>query len=1081
MSSRNNAARSSAPDFLNGGGDMGALMRAHDWASTPLGAPSGWPRALKTAVRLILNTGHPMYIWWGPDLLCFYNDAYRHTLGPERHPGSLGQPGREVWAEIWHLIGHQVDFVMAGGGSTWDENRPVPITRFGRLDEIYWTYSYSPIDDETSPGGIGGVLVVCTETTKAVLAERRRTVEMERLSRMFQQAPGFMAMLVGPEHVFELTNAAYLQLVGHRDVLGKSVREALPEIEGQGFFELLDRVYATDEPYSGRAMSVTLQRTPGAPVERRFVDLVYQPITDAGGAVTGIFVEGYDVTEQVIAQTDLRESEERNRRIVEGVKDHAIFTTDREGRIVDWTPGAEAVFGWPKSEIGGKNSSLLFTPEDRAADVPARELAEAREKGYAKDERWHVRRDGSRFVANGSVRPLHSADGQIAGFLKIARDETQRLATDAAMRKSDERYRTLFEALDAGFCIAEIKFDADDRATDYRLTEINPAFERQTGLYGAAGKWVSEAAPNLERHWFDTYGRVALTGEAVRFENRAEPLGRWYDVHAFRIGEAEDRRVAILFNDISARKAAEDRLRELNETLERQVSERTADRDRMWRLSTDIMIVARFEGTINAVNPAWTSLLGWKQVELVGANFLDFVHPDDRTATIAEMGKLDLGITTFRFENRYRAVDGSYRWFSWTAVPSDGLVHAVGRDVSAEKAQAEALAHAEEALRQAQKMEAIGQLTGGVAHDFNNLLTVIRSSADLLRRPGLNDERRARYVDAIAVTADRAAALTRQLLAFARRQALKAEVFDAAARVNGVADMLRTVLGSRVELTIDSRSDASFVEADPGQFETALVNLAVNARDAMGGEGRLAIALDKAGATPALRALAGTAGEFVAVSVTDTGTGIPPELVARIFEPFFTTKEIGAGTGLGLSQVFGFAKQSGGEIDVETEVGRGSTFTLYLPRAERPAPSTAVTKADKVHAGYGRVLVVEDNAQVRDFAAQLLGDLGYVTELAPNATEALRLLERHGDTFDVVFSDVVMPGLGGVEFGRQVRARWPALPVVLTSGYSHILAEDARHGFQLLQKPYSVEDLSNVLRDATAIGGRGAKGHPRER
>jgi hypothetical protein len=188
MSSRNNAARSSAPDFLNGGGDMGALMRAHDWASTPLGAPSGWPRALKTAVRLILNTGHPMYIWWGPDLLCFYNDAYRHTLGPERHPGSLGQPGREVWAEIWHLIGHQVDFVMAGGGSTWDENRPVPITRFGRLDEIYWTYSYSPIDDETSPGGIGGVLVVCTETTATVMAQRawRHTLNA---SKVFSSKP----------------------------------------------------------------------------------------------------------------------------------------------------------------------------------------------------------------------------------------------------------------------------------------------------------------------------------------------------------------------------------------------------------------------------------------------------------------------------------------------------------------------------------------------------------------------------------------------------------------------------------------------------------------------------------------------------------------------------------------------------------------------------------------------------------------------------------------------------------------------------------------------------------------------------
>jgi PAS domain-containing protein len=249
MSSADGIAASNAPDFLTGGGEMGALMRAHDWGATALGPPETWPRALKTAVRLILNTGHPMYIWWGPDLLCFYNDAYSRTLGPERHPGSLGEPGREVWAEIWHLIGHQVDFVMAGRGSTWDENRAVPITRYGRLDEIYWTYSYSPIDDEAAPGGVGGVLVVCTETTQAVLAERRRAAETERQRRLFEQAPGFITILTGPEHVFEFTNAAYRRLFGARDYVGKTARDAFPELAEQDFFDLLDRVYATGERF----------------------------------------------------------------------------------------------------------------------------------------------------------------------------------------------------------------------------------------------------------------------------------------------------------------------------------------------------------------------------------------------------------------------------------------------------------------------------------------------------------------------------------------------------------------------------------------------------------------------------------------------------------------------------------------------------------------------------------------------------------------------------------------------------------------------------------------------------------------
>ena len=377
-----------------------------------------------------------------------------------------------------------------------------------------------------------------------------------------------------------------------------------------------------------------------------------------------------------------------------------------------------------------------------------------------------------------------------------------------------------------------------------------------------------------------------------------------------------------------------------------------------------------------------------------------------------------------------------------------------------------ALLAAEGQVRQMQKLEAIGQLTGGVAHDFNNLLTVIRSSAELLRRPSLPEEKRVRYLDAISDTADRAAKLTAQLLAFARRQALKPVTFDIGERIAGVTDMLDTVIGSRVRLTIEAPASPCFVEADASQFETALVNMVVNARDAMNGEGDLVIRAYEAPVLPPLRGHGGHEGPFIAVSVTDTGGGMSPEVLSHIFEPFFTTKGVGKGTGLGLSQVFGFAKQSGGDVDVVSEVGQGATFILYLPRVDAPAKADIPVIEEAPSDALGAILIVEDNAEVGEFARQLLDDLGFKTCLATNAQRALAVLEERAGEFDFVFSDVVMPGISGLELGRRIKGRWPKLPVVLTSGYSQVLADDAHHGFPVLQKPYSVGELGRILRAA---------------
>ncbi len=379
---------------------------------------------------------------------------------------------------------------------------------------------------------------------------------------------------------------------------------------------------------------------------------------------------------------------------------------------------------------------------------------------------------------------------------------------------------------------------------------------------------------------------------------------------------------------------------------------------------------------------------------------------------------------------------------------------------------------AEEALRQSQKMEAVGQLTGGVAHDFNNLLTVIRSATDLLKRPDLSDDRRARYVDAISDTADRAAKLTGQLLAFARRQALKPETVDVGRSLDAISDMLGTLTGSRIVIAITVPDEPCFTHVDPSQFDTALVNMVVNARDAMDGEGRIDIAVRTVSAIPPLRVHPAQEGDFVAISISDSGTGISTDQIERIFEPFYTTKGVGQGTGLGLSQVFGFAKQSGGDIAVESPAGEGATFTLFLPRTAVPAQASAEDAVDgRLADGHGtRVLVVEDNPDVGRFTTQTLQELGYETVWAANGDEALAELDRGAGRFDVVFSDVVMPGMNGVQLGEVIRADYPGLPVVLTSGYSNVLAQDGTHGFELLHKPYSVEQLSCVLREATRGG-----------
>jgi len=381
------------------------------------------------------------------------------------------------------------------------------------------------------------------------------------------------------------------------------------------------------------------------------------------------------------------------------------------------------------------------------------------------------------------------------------------------------------------------------------------------------------------------------------------------------------------------------------------------------------------------------------------------------------------------------------------------------------------LMHTETALRQSQKLEALGKLTGGVAHDFNNLLAVISSSVELLRHEKLPVERRGQYLDLIFDTVGRAVKLTSQLLAFARKQPLDPKLFDVDLQVQAVVDLVRPLMGSHVSVHFEPCGQrACFAMADINQFETALVNLAVNARDAMKAQGRLTFKAQVVNSIPAGPGRSRRAGEFVAISVVDTGVGIGVDKLEAIFEPFYTTKVVGEGTGLGLSQVLGFAKQSGGDIDVTSELGIGSVFTLYLSRTESPSPAEVLdVVAEPAAHGHGlRVLVVEDNSMLAQMTCEVLNSLDYPATWAASAEAALELLAEGAGRFDLVFSDVMMPGMNGIELGKLVRRLYPGLAVVLTSGYNAVMAEQGRHGFELIHKPYTSEVLVRVFAKAVA-------------
>ncbi|MGC2315181.1 MAG: PAS domain-containing protein [Bradyrhizobium sp.] len=819
--------RPTSADFLAGGGEMGALTRAYNWSASQLGPPQTWPQSLRTALRILLNTNHPMFIWWGPGLIQFYNDAYRQTMGPERHPSALGQGGRECWAEIWDIIGPQIEQVMSGGGATWHENQLVPVTRHGKLEQVYWTYGYSPIDEDD---GIGGVLVVCRDVTKDYLASaalREREAELARVQQI--------------------------------------------------------------------------------------------------GRIGGL-------------EVDLRTGF-RNRRSPEYLLIHGLPPDAANESHEDWV--------------------RRIHPEDReATEKKFRDAVAGRVREYTVQYRIIRPSDGeTRWI---SVKSTIERDenGRAIRLVGAHSDVTEQVVADLALRQSEERFRNLA-----------------------------------------------------------------------------------------------------------------DQLAELNATLAQRVEEKTRERDRIWNVSQDLLVVADRNGVWRTVNPAWTKTLGWSEAELLNRTSEWLEHPDDGGITRAHVKKLGDSETTVKFESRFRHRDGSYRWLSWTGVSDKDRNYAVARDVTAEKAAAERLKATEEALLQSQKMEAVGQLTGGIAHDFNNLLTGIVGSLDLLQTrldQGRTDNV-ARYIDAAMTSANRAAALTHRLLAFARRQPLVPKSVDANRLVVSLEDLLRRTIGETIDLEIVASNDLWGTLCDPNQLESALLNLAINARDAMPDGGRLAIAtanvrFDSVTAdTPAL-----SPGDYVSISVTDTGVGMSAEVAARAFDPFFTTKPIGQGTGLGLSMIYGFARQSNGHVTIDSKLGRGTSVKLYLPRhlGDVAAPHASAVRAPELAFTGETVLVVEDEPVVRGVILEMLGEQGYRTLEAVDGPSGLRIL-RTNERIDLLVTDVGLPGMNGRQVADQARETRPELKILFITGYAESVAISngfLQPGMEMITKPFDLDHLAQRIR-----------------
>ncbi|CAO3425170.1 PAS domain S-box protein [Azospirillum doebereinerae] len=922
---------------LSGGGAVGEILRAIDWSQNPLGSVELWPQSLQTAAQIVLGSKFPMMLHWGPDLITIYNDAYAPSLG-KKHPGNLGRPAKEWWSEMWDDLAPIFETVLSGEAFYVEDARYTP-DRDGTQEEAFFTHCHSPLRDDE--GRVAGIILVVTETTRRVVAER--------------------------------------------DLVQANAKLALEIAASKAGAARLDAL--------------------------------------------------------------IRASSE------------ALYTMSP-----DWTEMHQLTSGTFLADTGSANPDWLteYIPVDEQPRVTAaiRE-AVAATKVFSLEHRVNRASGGVSWTLSRAV-PLLDAEGRITEWFGGASDITERRVVEATLRESEARFRNMADHAPVMMWVTDpTGFCTYLNARWYEFTGQTPEEAEGFG-------WLDATHPDDRAESKRIFLAANARAEPFHLEHRlrtAKGEYRWaIDAAAPRFGPERDFLGYVgSVVDIDAQKRARVILQDQNESLERRVEERTAERDRMWNTSPDLMVILSPEGIYKRANPAWKSVLGYEPSEVRGLEATSLTHPDDLAATQAALENTQSDSLP-NFESRVRHRDGSYRWIHWVAAPSRDEIFAFGRHITATKETEEALRRTEETLRQSQKMEAVGQLTGGMAHDFNNLLQAMSGCLQLVGRRAGHVAGVQKILDAGRQAVDRGSSLIRQLMTFSRRQHLQPEAFDVRDRLLGMQAFLDRALRADIRLEFDLEAGLWPTMADPVQFELAVLNLATNARDAVAARGQVVVGA----ANVELRGENGLRGAFVRVWVQDNGRGIAPEASSRVFEPFFTTKDVGQGTGLGLAQVYGFCRQSGGTALVESAVGRGTTVTLLLPRAEA-APMDETAPQPAVMAGGGaRVLLVEDDPVVAPVIMAALEDLGYRVTRAGSGEEALRRLHE-GEETDLLFSDVVMPGeVDGIALAQAARRLRPGLAVVLTTGYSESRA--GLEGFPVLAKPYRIERLAATLHEVLTQG-----------
>jgi PAS domain S-box-containing protein len=913
-----------------------------------------------------------------------------------------------------------------------------------------------------------------------VLPESRQSaldfLPRERLSELIDQVPAIIVWMRGPEHVIEIANRVARSLTNFREIIGLPASVAMPELERYGLITALDRVFETGEPFELHGLEFHVPPAPGRSGEVRYVDFVYRAITGPDGRPTGVLCHGTDATAPALAAAALRESESHHRQVLDSLP-VVVYRAEP-------TPPHETIY------VNRAVESLGFTLEEWLAQPDMwesrlhpddrvrvrREARESLESARPMDVRYRM------LAKDGSVRWFHDRgefvpdrDGMLCVWQGIMLDIT-------ALQESEERERLLFE--EAGIGMAVCHLDGRIERVNAALGEFlgYPASELTTLRYQDV-MHPDDLLLDAQESERLLAGKIRSFTSERRYRRRDGAVV-WGALTVALLRDASGtpiRRIAQV-QDISERRRAEEALAATREALEESEARYRHIVANAPGMVYQYVFAPDGTGRYSFVSEGSRTMFGVAPADALRdpAALLDLIHPEDRPcfSELAREARDSAG--NFRWEGRVRLRDGEIRVIQVVArdqrkadgtVLSDGLVV----DVTAPRLAEQRLRESEEQLRHTQKMEAVGRLAGGVAHDFNNIITIIRASAGFLLEDTSEADPRRDDVRQIGAAADRAAALTRQLLMFSRRQPATTQALDLNEIVANLRPMLARVIGEDISFSVGLHDRPAMVLGDVAQIEQALVNLAINARDAMPGGGRLGmdvsiVSLDSDSAVDsASYGAAATPGRYARLSVWDSGTGMPQEVCARAFEPFFTTKEAGRGTGLGLSMVYGVVKQAGGHVHVESSLGEGTMFELFLPLHEGVvAAPTGRTDVRPGVEGTETILLVEDEPGLRALARRILERQGYVVLASANGREGLETARAHGTPLHLVLTDVVMPEMNGRAMVEHLRTERPDVAVVYMSGYTDddaLLRGTLEAEASFIQKPFAPAELLRVVRE----------------